>query len=52
VFADVSCRHWLARIFARPEELPGFQRRLQARARTMLVLVAVAFLIALSASVR
>ena len=52
VFADVSWRHWPARIFARPEELPGFRGQLQVRARTMLVLVAAAFLIALSASVR
>lgn len=52
VFADVSWRHWPARIFARPEELPGLRRQLQVRARTMLVLVAAAFLIALTSSVR
>ena len=52
VFADVSWRHWPARIFARPEELPAFRRQLQIRARTMLALVVAAFLIALTASVR
>ena len=51
IFWYVSWRHWPARIFAVSEELPGFQRRLQVLATTMLLLVAVAFLVALGVSV-
>ena len=50
VFYDVSWRHWPARVFALPEELPRFRRGLALRARTMLVLVAAAFLTALTMS--
>jgi len=52
VFANVSWRHWPARVFALPEELAGYQRRLRLQAWTILGLVAVAFVIALSVSVR
>lgn len=51
VFVNVSWRHWPARVFALPEELPGFRRSLLLRARVMLVLVGAAFLTALSVSV-
>jgi hypothetical protein len=51
IFANVSWRHWPARVFALPEELPGFQRSLRIQARSMLGLVAVAFLVALGATV-
>lgn len=51
IFWYVSWRHWPARIFAVTEELPGFQRRFRVLATTMLLLVAVAFLVALSANV-
>jgi hypothetical protein len=50
VFVHVSWRHWPARVFALPEELPGFQRRLRQLAWTMLGLVGAAFLTTLSAS--
>ena len=43
VFWQVSWRHWPARVFALPEELPGYHRRLRALAWTMLVLVGAAF---------
>ncbi|TMC03406.1 MAG: hypothetical protein E6J41_27525 [Chloroflexi bacterium] len=52
VFANVSWRHWPARVFALPEELAGYQRRLRLQAWTILGLVTVAFLVALSVSVR
>lgn len=48
LFVHVSWRHWPARVFALPEELPGFQRRLRRLAWTMLVLVGAAFLTTLS----
>jgi hypothetical protein len=50
VFVHVSWRHWPARVFALPEELPGFQRRLRQLAWTMLGLVGAAFLTTLSVS--
>jgi len=51
IFWYVSWRHWPARIFAVSEELPGLQRRLHVLATAMLLLVAVAFLVALVVSV-
>jgi hypothetical protein len=50
VFVHVSWRHWPARVFALPEEPPGFQRRLRRLAWTMLGLVGAAFLTTLSVS--
>lgn len=47
VFADVSWRHWPARVFALPEERPALRRALRLRAWTMLVLVGAAFTAAL-----
>jgi uncharacterized membrane protein len=52
VFGNVSWRHWPARVFAVPDELPKFRRSLLVQARVMLALVATAFLIGLSVSVR
>lgn len=52
IFVDVSWRHWPARIFALPEEIPGFRRRLTARAATMTVLVGVSYVVALTVSLR
>lgn len=52
IFADVSWRHWPARIFALPEELPGFRRRLTVRAMTMTALIGVSYVVALAASLR
>ncbi len=52
IFWYVSWRHWPARVFAVSEELPGYQRRLHVLATAMLLLVAVAFLVALVVSVR
>ena len=51
VFYNVSWRHWPARVFALPQELPGFQRRLRFQAWAMLGLVGAAFIAALSVSV-
>lgn len=51
IFWYVSWRHWPARIFAVSEELPSFQRQLHVLATTMLLLVAMAFLVTLSVSV-
>ena len=51
LFVYVSWRHWPARIFAVPAELPSFRRRLRRIAWTMLVLVGTAFLAALTESV-
>jgi len=51
LFLHVSWRHWPARVFALPEELPGFQHRLRQLAWTMLGLVGVAFLTTLSVSI-
>lgn len=47
IFADVSWRHWPARVFALPQERPALRRALRLRAWTMLVLVASAFAAAL-----
>lgn len=52
IFVDVSWRHWPARIFALPEEIPGFRRRLTVRAATMTVLVGVSYVVALTVSLR
>ncbi|RDI34431.1 hypothetical protein [Lentzea flaviverrucosa] len=52
IFADVSWRHWPARIFALPEEIPGFRRRLTVRAATMTVLIGVSYVVALTVSLR
>jgi hypothetical protein len=51
VFADVSWRHWPARVFALPQERPALRRALRLRAWTMLVLVGVAFAAALVTTV-
>jgi hypothetical protein len=51
VFVNVSWRHWPSRVFALPEELAGFRRRLRVQAWAMLALVGAAFVIALSVSV-
>jgi hypothetical protein len=51
IFFCISWRHWPARIFALPEELPGFQVRFRYLAWTMLALVAMAYLTALVVSV-
>ena len=51
IFADVSWRHWPARIFALPRELASFRRGLRVRAWAMLCLVGTAFVTALSVSV-
>ncbi|GAA0925196.1 hypothetical protein [Pseudonocardia zijingensis] len=51
LFVHVSWRHWPARVFALPEELPGFQRRLRRIAWTMTALVGAAFLTTSVASV-
>lgn len=51
VLVHVSWRHWPARVFAAPAELPGFRRRLAVLARVMLALVAAAFVVAVSAGV-
>jgi hypothetical protein len=50
IFVNVSWRHWPARVFALPEELPRFRRSLARQAWTMLALVGAAFLTALSVS--
>lgn len=52
IFVDVSWRHWPARSFALPEEIPGFRRRLTVRAATMTVLVGVSYVVALTVSLR
>lgn len=51
VFYHVSWRHWPARVFALPDELPGYQRRLRMLAWTMLSLAGAGFLVALAAGV-
>lgn len=50
VFGHVSWRHWPARVFALPAELPGYQVRLRRLAWSMLGLVGAAFGAALVAS--
>lgn len=52
IFVDVSWRHWPARIFALPEEIPAFRRRLTVRAATMTVLIGVSYVVALAVSLR
>lgn len=51
LFVHVSWRHWPARVFAVPAELPSYRRRLRRIAWTMLVLAGTAFLAALTDSV-
>lgn len=51
VFAHVSWRHWPARVFALPEERPGFRRRLLMSARAIWLLVGTGFVLTLLASV-
>jgi hypothetical protein len=51
IFGNVSWRHWPARVFALPDELPGYRRRLAYQAWAMLGLVGAAFLVALTVSV-
>jgi hypothetical protein len=50
IFVNVSWRHWPARVFALPSELPGYRHRLRLQAWTMLILVGAAFVFTLSAS--
>lgn len=52
IFVDVSWRHWPARIFALPEELPSYRRRLTVRATTMTVLVGLSYVVAMVVSLR
>ncbi len=52
IFVDVSWRHWPARVFAVPEELPAFRRQLTVRAVTMTVLVGVSYVVAMVVSLR
>lgn len=52
IFYDVSWRHWPARIFALPEELPAYRRRLTVRATTMTVLVGLSYVVAMVVSLR
>jgi hypothetical protein len=52
IFVYVSWRHWPARVFALPQELPRFRRRLLRCAAAMLLLVGSGFLITLAASVQ
>ncbi|MEU7875021.1 hypothetical protein [Dactylosporangium sp. NPDC049140] len=50
IFANVSWRHWPARVFALPAERPGFRKRLKVQAWAMTVLVGGAFLTGLAAT--
>jgi hypothetical protein len=52
IFGNVSWRHWPARIFALPEELRGFRRRLAWQAGGMTALVGAGYLVALAVSLR
>jgi hypothetical protein len=52
LFCEVSWRHWPARVFALPQELPRFRRRLRCQAWIMLGLVGAAYIVALSATTR
>ena len=52
LFVHASWRHWPTRVFALPDELLGFQRRLRQLAWIMLGFVGAAFLTTLSVSVR
>ena len=51
VFTHVSWRHWPRRVFALPQELPGYWRRLRVQAWVMLGLIGTSFLVALVVSV-
>ncbi|MFL6113796.1 MAG: hypothetical protein ACJ786_20920 [Catenulispora sp.] len=51
VFWHVSWRHWPARVFALPEERPGFRRKLLMSARAIWLLVGTGFVLTLVASV-
>jgi hypothetical protein len=51
IFANVSWRHWPARVFALPEERPDFRRRLRMSARAIWLLVGAGFALALVATV-
>ncbi len=51
IFIHISWRHWPARVFARPEDLPRLHKRFRVLAWTMLAMVASAFLTALVVSV-
>ena len=46
VFCYASWRLWPARIFASPEEIPGFQRRFRLVGYTMITLVVLEFVLA------
>ncbi|WP_433608973.1 hypothetical protein ACQP2P_36985 [Dactylosporangium sp. CA-139114] len=50
VFANVSWRHWPARVFALPAERAGFRRSLRRQAWVMTVLAGGAFLTGLAAT--
>jgi len=50
IFWNVSWRHWPARVFALPAELPDYRRRLARQAWAMLALVGTGFLTALTVS--
>ncbi|WP_433078659.1 hypothetical protein ACQP1P_37955 [Dactylosporangium sp. CA-052675] len=50
VFANVSWRHWPARVFALPAERAGFRRSLRLQAWVMTVLAGGAFLTGLAAT--
>ena len=52
IFVDVSWRHWPARVFALPEELPRFRRALMVRAATMTVLIGLSYVVAMAVSLR
>lgn len=52
IFVDVSWRHWPARVFALPEELPGFRRALTVRATTMTTLIGLSYVVAMAVSLR
>jgi hypothetical protein len=52
IFVDVSWRHWPARVFALPEELPRFRRALTLRATTMTALVGLSYVVAMAVSLR
>ncbi len=52
IFVDVSWRHWPARVFALPAELPRFRRALTLRATTMTALVGVSYVVAAVVSLR
>lgn len=51
IFVEVSWRHWPRRIFALRDDIPAFQLALQRRARIMLALVGLAFLVALGSAI-